>query len=219
VLSTIAGGGAGSTPAKQATFSQLLGVAIDTASNDDVYFADAGLHKVYRVVQATGTLEVVAGTGSTGFNGDQADATQATLYTPYQIHIRGDYLYIADMNNHRIRRVNIHVSPRPIDTIAGTTSGGFSGDGDAAVVTQLYNPSSVWTDTNGDVYISDRSNQRIRKLTTSTGKMSTVIGGGTSGFGGDGMGGRGVTIRADVASGGPNYRSVEVGVRVNPSAW
>src|SRR6185295_9583086 len=223
VLSTIAGGGtAGSTPARQATFSTLFGVAVDNVTND-VYFADYSTHKVYRVTQSTdstnGTLEVVAGTGSTGFNGDQSDATQATLWNPYQIHIRGDYLYIADSSNDRVRRVNIRVSPRPIETIAGTTSGGFSGDEDAAVVSKLSYPASVFADAAGDVYISDRSNQRIRKVTASNGKITTLIGDGTSGFGGDGMGGRGVVIRAEVASGGPNYRASEAGVQVQQSRW
>ncbi|MBI2150793.1 MAG: hypothetical protein HYU27_09355, partial [Acidobacteria bacterium] len=149
VISTLAGGGAATgTDAQKADFNDVRGVALDAATND-VYVSDHTAHKIWRVDQSTGAIELVAGTGTADFNGDQADAKQATLNYPLQLHIRGDYLYIADQNNHRIRRVNIRQTPRPIETIAGTTSAGYNGDGDAAVVSPLYSPGSVWTDGNG----------------------------------------------------------------------
>ena len=71
-------------------------------------------------------VDLVTGTGGTTFNGDQADATLATVYSPASLVVNGNYLYIADFNHARVRRVQINVSPRPIVTIAGTTTPGLA---------------------------------------------------------------------------------------------
>ncbi len=217
-LVTIAGGSSGTTQALQATFGRISGVAVDP-SNNDVYFADQDNNKVYRMTQPAGALEVVAGTGATGFNGDQPDATQATLYTPAQLHIRGTSLYVADYNNQRIRRITLGTNPRPITTVAGSVNAGFSGDGDLAIVAQLNRPWGMWTDSSNNLYLGDRFNHRVREVTASDGKINTIIGNGNPGFDGDGLSGRGVTIHAEVGSGGPSYLPVDVGSRVNQSTW
>jgi hypothetical protein len=231
-LTTIAGVGSGATAALQATFQGTTGVAVDPAT-DDVYIADYDGHKMYRVVQSTGAIESIAGTGTAGFNGDQTNATIAQLNHPYMLHFKGDYLYFGDASNNKVRRIRIKnngvlisdPTARPLDTVAGSsTSTGYGGDGDLAIVANLNFPVSVWTDSSNNLIIADTNNNRVRQVTVATGKINNVIGSGTAGFAGDaGPGspgtGLGVTITAAVANGGPNYLPVQVGTRVNQSSW
>jgi hypothetical protein len=92
-------------------------------------------------------------------------------------------IYIADHGNHRIRKVT--VSTGIISTIAGTGTNGYSGDNGAATSAALYWPSGVVLDTAGDVYIADTYNYRIRKVTISTGIITTFAGTGTNSYSGD----------------------------------
>ncbi len=95
-----------------------------------------------------------------------------------------DNLYIADWNNHRIRKVD--AATGFISTVAGTGTSGFSGDGAAATAAQLNSPHGVAVDASGNLFIADTYNQRIRKVDAVTKNISTVAGNGTAGFGGDG---------------------------------
>src|SRR5439155_23919893 len=120
---------------------------------DEVYFTEYYSHRVWKFSQTTGLLVLIAGTGTGGYNGDQADATQAQLYYPTHLHIRGNALYIADQYNHRIRKVITNTTPRPLMTVAGTTSAGYNGDGDPAIISRLYYPFGMTTDVNGNLFI------------------------------------------------------------------
>jgi hypothetical protein len=219
---TIAGGGA--TPpaagvaATAADFGRISGVAVDPASNE-VYFTDYDGHRVWKFSQADGLLVLIAGTGDNGFNGDNGDATLAQLYYPLQLNLHGTALYIADYYNHRVRKVTTNASPRPLVTVAGTTSAGFNGDGDLGILSRLYYPSGVATDASGDLLIADTYNHRIREVLASDSRIQTVIGNGSAGFSGDGLPGRGVTITASIAPGGPNHLPGTVGVNVAQSSW
>ncbi len=129
------------------------------------------------------TIGTVAGTGTTGFNGDDVVATSANLNSPFDVAVDGSgNLYFADTSNHRIRKVDTNGI---ITTVAGTGSAGFSGDGGAATSATLNTPRNIAIDASGNLYISDSSNSRIRKVNTA-GTISTVVGSGSSGFGGDG---------------------------------
>ena len=92
-------------------------------------------------------------------------------------------MYIADGNNHRIRKVT--VSTGIITTVAGSTSAGFIGDGGQATAAGLLCPQAVALDLLGNLYIADRNNQRIRKVTVSTGIITTIAGTGTGSYSGD----------------------------------
>ena len=92
-------------------------------------------------------------------------------------------IYIADQYNHRIRKVTI--STGIISTIAGTGTASYSGDNGAATSATLYNPYGVGLDTAGNVYIADTYNKRIRKVTKSTGIITTFAGTGTTSYSGD----------------------------------
>jgi sugar lactone lactonase YvrE len=92
-------------------------------------------------------------------------------------------IYIADTYNNRIRKVT--TSTGKISTIAGNGTAGFLGDNGAATGAEVYLPTGVAVDASGNVYIADYGNNRVRKVTVSTGVISTVAGNGTGGFSGD----------------------------------
>ena len=128
------------------------------------------------------TIETVAGGGSSF--GDRGAATAGQLNTPSGVALDGaGNLYIADTNNHRIRKVD--ASTGNISTVAGTGTDGYSGDGGAATAARLNSPSGVAVDGAGNLYIADTGNSRIRKV-DSSGNISTVAGTGTDGYSGDG---------------------------------
>ncbi len=93
-------------------------------------------------------------------------------------------MYISDKNNQRIRKVT--VSTGIISTIAGSGgTGSYSGDGGQATSATLYYPYGIALDSTGNVYIADISNNRIRKVTISTGIITTYAGTGTASYSGD----------------------------------
>ncbi len=131
-------------------------------------------------IHAQTIIKAFAGNGTGGFNGDGGQATAAEFYEPTGIaaDMQGN-VYIADWGNNRIRVVNTNGI---INTFAGNSSGGFSGDGGPAVAAELYYPSGVATDAMGNVYIADAANNRIRMVTTA-GIISTIAGSGPIGNG------------------------------------
>ena len=169
-----------------ATAAQLYsptGLSVDGAGN--VYIADRYNNRIRRVTAATGIITTFAGNGTSGSGGDDGLATAAQLREPFEVTLDGSgNVYIADRNNHRVRKLT--VATGIVTTIAGTGTSGFSGDGAAATAAQLYYPAKVAVDEAGNVYIADASNHRIRKVTATTGIITTVAGTGTSGFSGDG---------------------------------
>ncbi|HEX4999896.1 MAG TPA: NHL repeat-containing protein, partial [Terriglobia bacterium] len=183
VISTVAGtgtpgfGGDGNA-AISAQLNHPTGVAVDGSGN--LYIADQNNHRI-RKVTAGGTISTVAGTGTGGFNGDAQTATTAQLKYPEDVTVDGSgNLYIADQFNHRVRKVTGGM----IDTVAGTGTGGFSGDDNTATSAQLFYPDGVAVDGSGNLYIADLANYRVRKV--SGGVITTVAGNGSYGFSGDG---------------------------------
>lgn len=186
-ITTVAGtGDAGfNGDQRQATDAQLffpVGVAVD--SNDNLYIADGANHRVRKVDTSSGVITTVAGTGNAGFSGDGGPASEAQLNFPFRVAVDDEAgLYIADAANHRIRRVDD--TSRTITTVAGTGSGGFSGDGGPATEAQLNLPFGVDVDDTGNVYVADWLNNRVRRVDAS-GVITTVAGTGGDGFSGDG---------------------------------
>ena len=136
------------------------GVAVDGAGS--VYIADAWNRRILRL-DPSGTITSVAGTGQGGFSGDRGPAVAAQLYWPRGVAVEGaGNLYIADTENHRIRRVDVSGT---LTTIAGTGQAGYGGDGGLAAAAQLNFPTGVGVDESGKVYVADSRNHRIRVLT------------------------------------------------------
>jgi hypothetical protein len=147
------GGDNGAATAAQ--LSDPQGVAVDAAGN--LYIADAG-NNVIRKINPAGLITTVAGNGVAGYSGDAGLATAARLYTPTGVAIDGfGNLYIADMLNNVVRKVN---TSGVISTIAGNNSLGYSGDNGAAVAAKLHYPSSVSVVGQKTVYIADEGNNR-----------------------------------------------------------
>ena len=122
-----------------------------------------------------------AGTGTVGYTGDTGPATAATLADPAAVaYDSNGNLYLAEASNHVIREVS---TTGIITTIAGTGIEGFSGDGAAAIGAQLDTPTGIAVDANGNVFIADSHNHRIREV--SNGIITTFAGTGTPGFSGD----------------------------------
>jgi trimeric autotransporter adhesin len=127
----------------------------------------------------------VAGTGIPGFSGDGGPATQAQLILPLGMVVDAHgNLFIADDDSFRIREVNL--STGIITTVAGNGTQGFSGDGGPATQAQLSFPGTVAVDAQGNLFIPDELNNRIREVNLSTGIITTFAGTGTAGFSGDG---------------------------------
>jgi uncharacterized protein (TIGR03437 family) len=185
--------------AQAAQISRAIRLDIDNAGN--IYFTDSDNHRI-RKVAPNGIITTVAGTGTSGFSGDGGPATSAQLSFPIGIAVdSAGNLYIADNANQRVRKVT--ASTGVISTIAGTGTAGFSGDGGPGTAAQLNNLQNVAVDKDGNVYISDFSNNRIRKVNASDGVITTIAGTGTAGFSGDG----GLATAAQLS--GPNNVSVD----------
>jgi len=169
-------------PALQADLDQPYSIAVDGAGN--LYIAESGHDRIRKVTASTGLISTVAGDGSAKYTGDNGLATKATLNTPTSVAVDGaGNLYIADSGNNAIRKVT--AATGIITTIAGNGTPGFSGDAGPAASAILNTPMGVTLDSDGNVYIADTANQRIRKITLSTGKIDTVAGDGTAGYSGD----------------------------------
>jgi trimeric autotransporter adhesin len=180
-ITTVAGNGTAGYSGTE--LNDPAGVAVDSVRN--LYFADQGNDRIRKVNATTGAITTVAGNGSFGHSGDGGQATSAQLNTPKGIAFGGgSNLYIADNNNHRIRKVN--TATGVITTVAGNGTGGYSGDGGKATSAELHFPNGVAADSAGNLYIADYNNQRIRKVSVTTGIITTVAGNGALGFSGDG---------------------------------
>ena len=176
IIRTVAGGGVswGDGQATSIRLSHPWGV--DRGADGTIYIADRNRHRVVKV-DAGGNLTTVAGTGgAAGFSGDGGPATAARLRYPNDVVVGSDgSLYISDRNNHRIRKVS---SDGTISTVAGNGSRGFGGDGGPATAARLQYPEDLDLDDEGNLYIADRNNHRVRRV--AGGEIRTVAGGGPS---------------------------------------
>jgi len=182
-ISTVVGSAAGNLgDGGLATLARLrtpYDVAI--AADGTMYIADRGNHKV-RAVTPTGTISTVAGNGVAGYTGDDMAATSTRLNNPYSVDLDADgNLYIADYDNERIRRVDTRGT---ITTVAGTGVPTADGDGGPATEAGLHKPQYVLVGPDGDQYISEANNNRIRHV--HDGLADTLAGSGQFGYLGDG---------------------------------
>jgi trimeric autotransporter adhesin len=192
-IATIAGTGSNGFsgdggPAIAAQLNSAINIAVDIAGN--IFIADMNNDRI-RKIDANGIISTIAGSGTPGYSGDGGQAVAAQLRSPQGVAIdKAGNLFIADANNHRIRRVN---TSGVITTIAGTGVNGYTGDGGPAAFAQLYLPSDVDVDTSGNLYIVDEINCCIRKIDAGN-IITTIAGTGKWGVSADGGQATGSTL-------------------------
>jgi len=167
-------------------------VKFDHAGN--WYISDEGNRRLRSVI--SNVINTIVGTGVDDPLNDDGPGALANLAFPVgqsaqpagRIALSPDdhYLYVADTNHHRIRRVDLTSGDNHITTIAGTGTAGYAGDGGPALAAQFSSPVDVETDPAGNIYVADRDNNAIRKIDIDTLTISTIAGDGTQGYLGDG---------------------------------
>ena len=213
VISTVAGTGSATggynednIQATAATLFNPHDVVLDSFGN--LYISDRFNHRVRKVDVSTGVITTIVGSGAATSSGDGSAATAATINGPNysRFDSAGNY-YITECEGHRVRKVVTVTTEIPttapsvqptyfpslsphsisvISTIAGTGTGSYSGDNGQATSAAINYPHGIALDSSGNVYFCDFANHRVRKITSSTGIITTYAGTGASSYSGDG---------------------------------
>jgi len=196
IITTIAGSACGyggdGGPAISAYLTFTSGMAVDPAGNLYIVQYQPPVRRlpptacaIRKVTASTGIITTIAGGYTCGYSGDGGPATSAELWEPAGVAVDSSgNVYIGDGSNNRVRTVN--ASTGIITTVAGNGTAGYSGDGGPAVGAELNFPAGLVVDSAGDIYFSDSQNDVIRKVSASTGVITTVAGNGVGGHSGDG---------------------------------
>jgi hypothetical protein len=148
-----------------------------------LYVADTGNNSVRRIDTGTGIITRVAGTGEKGFSGDGGPARDARFGGIYSIAFRGHVLYVCDLDNRRIRAVDLQTGI--VTTVAGNGEKGVPKDAADARTQPLVDPRAIALDAAGNLYICERGGHALR-VVDAEGRIRTVAGTGQAGFSGDG---------------------------------
>jgi sugar lactone lactonase YvrE len=206
ILTTVAGDGqkgAGGDdgPAAKAQFNGMHSLVI--APGDDLLLADTWNNRVRKIDAKTGVVTNVVGTGDKGFSGEGGPARKAQFGGIYCVALdpKGERLYLADLDNRRVRMVRL--SDGTVTTIAGNGEKGVPQDGADARQAPLVDPRAVAADGKGNVYILERSGHALR-VVDAAGKIRTVVGTGKAGATGDGGPARQATLN------GPKHLCIDL---------
>jgi DNA-binding beta-propeller fold protein YncE len=185
------GSGGDGGPATKAEFNGMHSLAV--APNGDLYLADTWNNRVRKIDAKSGIITTVIGTGQKGFSGDGGPAAEAQFGGIYCLAFdaRGERLYLADLDNRRVRVVDLRTNL--VTTVAGNGKKGIPTDGTDARSAPLVDPRAVAVDARGNVYILERSGHALR-VVDSAGKIRTVVGTGKPGHAGDGGDARQATL-------------------------
>ena len=162
--------------AAKATLNFPSAVAVDAAGH--LYVADTMNHRIRKMDAETGLVSTVAGNGHRRYSGDGGPGTEAALNEPVCVAVddRRQRLYIADQSNNRVRILDLRTGI--ISNFAGTGEAAYHGDGLPAVEACLSGPSGLAVGSEGEVYIADTFNGRIRRVDPERGIIATVVGDG-----------------------------------------
>jgi streptogramin lyase len=171
-------------PATDATFNLPHEIRFDKAGN--FYIADMTNHAIRRVDAKTRVITTFAGTGTAGYSGDGGPAEKAQLKQPHSIQFdpSGEHLYICDIGNNVIRKVEMKTGT--ISTFAGTGKAGETPDGAPIAGTPLKGPRSIDFDARGNLWLVTREGNQVLKFDLKAGKISLMAGNGKKGFTGNG---------------------------------
>jgi DNA-binding beta-propeller fold protein YncE len=178
-------------PATKAEFNGMHSLAV--APDGTIYLADTWNNRVRKLDPRTGIVTPFAGTGEKGYSGDGSPAAQARFGGIYCIALdpKGERLYLADLDNRRIRVVDLRTGV--VTTVAGNGQKGVPADGADARSSPLVDPRAVAADDRGNVYILERSGNALR-VVDAAGKIRTVAGTSQRGSSGDGGDARQATL-------------------------
>ena len=164
MITTMAGTGEGGSGGDggPATCATLLGPrALAFDSTGDLYICLRNDHKVRKIDMRTGIIRTIAGSGERGYTGDHGSALRATFNGPKEIAVdRQDNIFVVDTENHCIRR--IEADSGLVTTVAGTGQAGGAGDRGPATAATLKRPHGACVDAEGNLYIGDSENHRVR---------------------------------------------------------
>jgi uncharacterized protein (TIGR03437 family) len=205
-------------PATTVRLNGPTGLAVD--GSGDIYIAEGGIgtgtglaigdYKIWKI-NGAGIVSTAAGNGVENYSGDGGPATAAQLNMPANIVLDNvGNLYIADSANNRVRKVS---ASGVITTVAGTGVAGYSGDGGPATSAMFNGPEGLSADSDGNVYIADTRNNRVRKLQPN-GIILSIVGDGNAAFFGDGGIGNAASIHAPAGlfyAGGGNLYIADTG--------
>jgi streptogramin lyase len=216
-IATVAGNGkrgysGDSGKATEASLNEPYEVRLDRQGN--LYVVERMNHVVRFVDARTGLIRTVAGNGKAGFSGDGGLAVSASLHEPHSIQLDGKgILYICDIRNHRIRRVNLKSGiittfagtgersptrdgariagtplngPRTLHHVAGTGAQGFTGNGGPAKLATLSGPKGLSIGPNGNIYLTDTESHSIRMIDVRKQTLELIAGTGHRGDGPEG---------------------------------
>ena len=170
-------------PALQASFNLPHELRFDRAGN--IFIADMENQAIRRIDAKTMVITTFAGGGGKGYSGDGGPANKAQLNQPHSIQFGPDgSLYICDVGNHVIRRVDMKTGA--ISTFAGTGKAGETPDGAPIAGTPLNGPRSIDFDAAGNLWLVTRGGNQVFKFDLKAGKIRLVAGTGQKGFTGDG---------------------------------
>jgi hypothetical protein len=200
VLGAGAGFAGDGGPAQAARVNQPPHAVLDP--NGNLFLVDQRSQRIrilrnFDAMREQAIVGTVVGTGMKGFNGDGiALETQISMPAGPNPEPGGSValdaqgrLYLADTQNHRIRRVEFiteDFTSGLVTTLAGTGTGGFNGDGPDARQAQVNNPEDLEIGPDGNLYFADTNNDRVRRINVITGAIDTVVGNGQRGYTGDG---------------------------------
>jgi DNA-binding beta-propeller fold protein YncE len=136
------------------------GITLDDQGN--LYVADTYNNRIRKIDLAAGVVSTVAGTGAAEFSGDGGPALAASFRLPRDLEFRAGRLYIADTDNHRVRMIDLATGI--IQTVAGNGHPGFGGDRGPAPQASLHRPFGIALDSEGNLYVADTFNNRIRRI-------------------------------------------------------
>jgi DNA-binding beta-propeller fold protein YncE len=155
------------------------------ASNGDLYIADTWNNRVRKIDAKSGRIATIAGTGEKGFSGDGGPAAKAQFGGIYSLALdsSGEHLYLADLDNRRIRVIELKSGL--VTTVAGNGQKGMPADGAMALNSPLVDPRAVAVDARGHIFILERGGHALR-MVDAAGKIYTIAGAGKPGHSGDG---------------------------------
>ncbi|MBC7554469.1 MAG: T9SS type A sorting domain-containing protein [Taibaiella sp.] len=169
-------------PATNYSLFKPTGICVDKQKN--IFIANYGDNRIKRLDRYD-TLFTVGGNGNPGYTGDGGDVAEAQFDKPIGVCLdTAGNLYITEFYNNVVRKVT--ASTNIITTVCGNGSGGYAGDWVSALTAHLETPRGACVDKQGNIYIADWGNNRIRKVNSADGIIHTVAGNGISGYSGDG---------------------------------